>query len=52
MDGFAEIVNSKNYPSFRLNLVESGFTIGEKIIINNVERVFNCCLILVKILLN
>ena len=38
VDGFAEIINSKNYPSFRLNLVESGFTIGEKIIINNVER--------------
>ena len=38
VDGFAEIINSKNYPSFRLNLVESGYTIGEKIVINNVER--------------
>ncbi len=37
IDGFAEIVKSNNYPSFRLNLVESGYMIGEKIIIDNIE---------------
>ena len=36
--GFANIINSNVYPSFRLNLKESGFTIGEKIIINGIER--------------
>ena len=36
--GFADIVNSNVYPSFRLNLKESGFTVGEKIIINDIER--------------
>ena len=38
IDGFGEIVNSSNYPIFGLNLDESGFTIGEKVIIDNVER--------------
>jgi len=35
---FGSLINSKNYPSFNLNLVEEGFTIGEKIIINDIER--------------
>ena len=38
MGGFADIVNSNVYPSFKLNLKESGFTVGEKIIINDIER--------------
>ena len=38
VDSFAQIVNSTDYPSFRLNLVESGFTIGEKILIGGIER--------------
>ena len=36
--GFADIVNSNVYPKFNLNLQEAGFTIGEKIIINDIER--------------
>ena len=36
--GFADIINSNVYPSFKLNLVEAGFRIGEKIIIDDIER--------------
>jgi len=36
--GFADIINSNVYPKFKLNLQEAGFTIGEKIIIDDIER--------------
>ncbi len=36
--GFADIINSNVYPRFKLNLQEAGFTIGENIIINDIER--------------
>ena len=38
VSSFGSIINSKFYPSFKLNLVDEGFTIGEKIIINDIER--------------
>ena len=38
IDSFGEIIHSRDYPRFRLNLVEGGFTIGEKIIIDGIER--------------
>ena len=38
VSSFGSIINSKFYPSFKLNLVDEGFTIGEKIIIDNIER--------------
>ena len=38
VSSFGSIINSNVYPSFKLNLVEEGFTIGEKISINDIER--------------
>jgi len=38
VSSFGSIINSNIYPSFRLNLVEEGFTIGEKISIDDIER--------------
>jgi hypothetical protein len=37
-DSFATIVNSKNYPTFKITQIPSYFLIGEKIISNNIER--------------
>jgi hypothetical protein len=37
-DSFATIINSKNYPSFKVTQIPSYFLIGEKIISNNIER--------------
>jgi len=37
-DSFATIVNSKNYPSFKVTQIPSYFLIGEKIISNDIER--------------